>query len=299
MNIDEITLRAYVDGELTPAERERVAAAIANNAALEGQVAAMQASVLPYRAAFDAQPMPAMPEALQRQLASLSAVAATSSAVNVRSAAAARAASDNVVALPTTPMRRRWLGTGLAFGAGIAAAFAAGWFVRPLLATSAPVVNANTSDALAPWVPAIASYQSMYVRATLEKSPFDAAQTRQALNEFQSANKFASSSTKISVPNLNAAGYDFRRAQLLGYGNKPLLQMAYLPVQGKPAALCMLLVTDGKELPLTVHMIEGMSVATWQTRGLSYVLAIDAPIAKVRAMGEQILRDGYPLLVAA
>jgi hypothetical protein len=296
MNIDEITLRAYVDGELTPAERERVAVAIANNAALEGQVAAMQASVLPYRAAFDAQPMPAMPEALQRQLASLSAVAATSSAASVQGASTARAASANVVALPT---RRRWLGTGLAFGAGIAAAFAAGWFVRPLLATSAPVVNANTSDALAPWVPAIASYQSMYVRATLEKSPFDAAQTRQALNEFQSANKFASSSTKISVPNLNAAGYDFRRAQLLGYGNKPLLQMAYLPVQGKPAALCMLLVTDGKELPLTVHMIEGMSVATWQTRGLSYVLAIDAPIAKVRAMGEQILRDGYPLLVAA
>jgi anti-sigma factor RsiW len=295
MNIDEITLRAYVDGELTPAERERVAAAIANNASLEGQVAAMQASVLPYRAAFDAQPMPAMPEALQRQLASLSAVAATSSAVNAQGASTARAASDNVVALP---MRRRWLGTGLAFGTGIAAAFAAGWFVRPLLGTSTPVLNANASDALAPWVPAIASYQAMYVRATLEKSAFDPAQTRQALGEFQSANKFAASSAKISVPNLNAAGYDFRRAQLLGYGDKPLLQMAYLPAQGKPAALCVLPVTDGKELPLTVHAIEGMSVATWQTRGLSYVLAIDAPIAKVKSMGEQILRDGFPLLVA-
>jgi anti-sigma factor RsiW len=292
MNVDEITLRAYVDGELTPAERERVAAAIAHSAALESQVAAMQASVLPYRAAFDAQPMPAMPEALQRQLASLSAVAATSSSATMQSASAPRVAADNVVAMPA---RRRWLGTGLAFGTGIAAAFAAGWFVRPLLSVGAP----SNTNALAPWVPAIASYQAMYVRATLEKSAFDAAQTRQALGEFQSANKFAASSAKISVPDLNAAGYDFRRAQLLGYGDKPLLQMAYLPAQGKPAALCVLPVNDGKELPLSVHAIDGMSVATWQTRGLSYVLAIDAPIAKVKAMGEQLQRDGFPLIVAA
>ncbi|MGL4231396.1 MAG: anti-sigma factor, partial [Casimicrobium sp.] len=91
MNIDETTLRAYVDGELSPVERERVAAAIANNVALEEQVAALRASVLPYRAAFDAQPIPAMPEALQRQLASLSAVAATSSTANVRRATTSEA----------------------------------------------------------------------------------------------------------------------------------------------------------------------------------------------------------------
>ncbi len=297
MNIDETTLRAYVDGELSPAERERVAAAIANNLALEEQVAAMRASVLPYQAAFDAQPTPAMPEALQRQLASLSAVAATSSVANSRISSAASAAGDNVIAMPT---RRRWLGTGLAFGTGIAAAFAAGWFVRPLLSASPSVTtNAAASDALAPWVAAIASYQAMYVRATLEKSAFDATQTRQALNEFQSANKFASSAAKVAVPDLNAAGYEFRRAQLLGYGDKPLLQMAYLPTQGKPAALCVLPVTDTKDLPLTVHAIEGMSVATWQTRGLSYVLAIDAPVAKVKAMGEQIQRDGFPLITTA
>ncbi|MGL4231112.1 MAG: anti-sigma factor family protein, partial [Casimicrobium sp.] len=121
MNIDETTLRAYVDGELSPAERERIAAAIANSVALEGQVAAMRASVLPYQAAFDAQPMPAMPEALQRQLASLSAVAATSSIANSQNATTKLETNDNIVPMPA---RRRWLGTGLAFGTGIAAAFA-------------------------------------------------------------------------------------------------------------------------------------------------------------------------------
>jgi anti-sigma factor RsiW len=292
MNVDEITLRAYVDGELSPAERERVASAIVNNVALESQVAAIKASVLPYRAAFDAQPLPAMPEALRRQLASLSAVAATSPSVNMQSASTTHVAGDNVIALPA---RRRWLGTGLAFGTGLAAAFAAGWFVRPLLSTSAP----SNTNALAPWVPAIASYQAMYVRATLEKSAFDAVQTRQALAAFHSANTPASSTAKISVPDLNAAGYDFRRAQLLGYGDKPLLQMAYLPAQGKPAALCVLPVNDAKALPLSVHAIDGMSVATWQTRGLSYVLAIDAPIAKVKAMGDQLQRDGFPWIVAS
>ncbi|MGL4232114.1 MAG: hypothetical protein ACRCWJ_12185, partial [Casimicrobium sp.] len=219
---------------------------------------------------------------------------ATSSIANSQNATTKLETNDNIVPMPA---RRRWLGTGLAFGTGIAAAFAAGWFARPLLVTSAPAANTAASDALAPWVPAIASYQAMYVRATLEKSAFDAMQTRQALNEFQSANKFATSTAKVSVPDLNASGYEFRRAQLLGYGDKPLLQMAYLPATGKPAALCVLPVGDAKELPLSVHAIEGMSVATWQTRGLSYVLAIDEPLAKAKAMGEQIQRAGYPLLV--
>lgn len=52
MNMDDIVLMAYVDGELTSHQREEVDRAIGTSADIATRVALFEASVLPYRRAF-------------------------------------------------------------------------------------------------------------------------------------------------------------------------------------------------------------------------------------------------------
>ena len=68
MTISEATLLAYVDGELGPAEALEVENALADNAALQRQAEALRASRLPYRQAFEMQPLPEVPAELRERL---------------------------------------------------------------------------------------------------------------------------------------------------------------------------------------------------------------------------------------
>jgi anti-sigma factor RsiW len=64
VSIDDTVLLAYVDGQLTAERRAEIEAAAAASPELAERLAAMQASVLPYAAAFDRQVLPPMPEHL-------------------------------------------------------------------------------------------------------------------------------------------------------------------------------------------------------------------------------------------
>jgi anti-sigma factor RsiW len=295
MTIDEVTLRAYVDGELSPDERSRVDSLITHSAQVRKQVEALRASCLPYRAAFEAAPTPPIPQALTQQLAALSAVAQAGSPTGSSRS-------------PTA--RRRWIGNTAA-GLGMAASFAAGFLVRP-----AWFFSSGDDDAMfGPWVRTIASYQALYVRETVERgvdSPENITKVLQnfrlKLSSIDAAGKSAeqkdhgrkpgrsSVQSDVNVPDLSSAGLAFMRAQLLGYEGRPLIQMAYLPSRGKPAALCILPIGDASEGAVIAKRMENLSIATWQKEGLSYVLAADMPLAEARAIGEKLNAGQYPKL---
>jgi anti-sigma factor RsiW len=78
MSLDEVTLLAYVDGELPAHRRSEVEAAIAANAELARTVSAMQVSRLPYHSAYGQQPVPAVPAGLRAQVEELASVALAS-----------------------------------------------------------------------------------------------------------------------------------------------------------------------------------------------------------------------------
>jgi anti-sigma factor RsiW len=270
MNLDESTLRAYVDGELPREQREQVEAALPGRPDLCEQVAALRASCLPYGAAFDTQKLPPLPQALERQLAALCAVANTESA------------------RPATLSRRQWAGAG----AALAASFAAGlllpapWRVQSTTTTAATTSTADTT----PWVEAIAKYQALYVRATVEQAQDDAIRARSLLADFTQRVQLA-----VAVPDLRDAGLAFKRIQRLGYGDLPLLQMVFLPERGNPAALCVLPSKQG-DAPLNVRRLEGLSVATWQRAGLAHVFAADMPLAQATVIAEKLVTDQFPAL---
>jgi anti-sigma factor RsiW len=273
MTIDEVTLRAYIDGELAPEERDRVEAALANQPALKAQADALRASCLPYSAAFDAQIIPPIPIALQAQLNNLSAAAQTPS--------------------PITHLRtqRRNL---LGLAAGLAGAFGAGIVARTMWQT-------KSEDE--PWVQAIASYQALYVRETVELGKDGAEKAAQVLRNFQNLSEGHTRlgqpfTSRLVVPNLNSVGLEFKRIQLLGFGERPLVQMAYLASQGRPAALCVLPMSTVKKADIRAQRIEGLSIVTWQSDRMYYVLALDTPLDKAFKVGQQISESRFPPLYA-
>lgn len=268
MNIDESLLRAYVDSELPREQRDQVEAALANNPSLQAQAAALRASCLPYRAAFEMQDLPPVPQSLQRHLASLTAVAdATQPAPKA-----------------TAMTRRRWAGAGMA----LAASFAAGLVMPTPWRRAAPA----ESD-VASWIDAVAKYQAMYVRDTVDQTLDDPVRARTVL-----ANFAAQVPQAVVVPDLRDAGLAFKRVQRLGFGDRPLLQMVFLPAAGKPAALCVLPTPDA-DAPLNVRRLEGLSVAAWQKKGLAYVFAADMTLAQTSVIAEKLNADQYPALLKA
>lgn len=64
MSVDDTDLLAYVDGKLTAERRAQIEAAAAASPEVAGRLAAMQASILPYQAAFARQALPPLPEHL-------------------------------------------------------------------------------------------------------------------------------------------------------------------------------------------------------------------------------------------
>jgi anti-sigma factor RsiW len=281
MKIDEATLRAFVDGELSPAERSRVEAVLSNHAELKLEADAMHASRVPYRAAFDAQSLPPMPAALQQHLANLSAAAG--------------------VAAPSSPAKSsHWNRLALlGMGIGIAAAFAAGVMLNPNLfhgKQSSPEIIAAANSETAPWVRAIASYQALYVRETVDRMTDNAEHAQTILRNFEAKEK-----AKLTVPNLVNAGLEFKRIQLLGFGDRQLVQMAYLPSmpsEGKPGALCVLRSTNAKDAVPTAQRIENLSIVTWQKDQLAFVLALDMPIEQALKIGQKLGAQEYPVLYA-
>jgi anti-sigma factor RsiW len=257
VNIDETLLRAYVDGELSAAERSQVEAGVAQNQDLKLMVEALQASRLPFQTAFDSEPVVPMPETLASQLSHLSAVAASNQ----------------------TPAQR-WFVPHWAIGAAIAASFIAGIVLRPAMLE---VTGHSTAAALPQWVNAVASYQSLYVRDTVDRPADSADRAAATVAEFQ-----AKTQTVITIPNLEARGFEFKRVQHLSFKNEPLLQIAYLPTKGKTGALCVMKNNSGNDSPVSATTVDSLSVVTWKRGNLDLVFVADMPLEQARAIGLQL-----------
>lgn len=280
MSVDETMLRAYVDGELDPATREQLEHVLAHSPALQDQVAALQASCLPYQAAFEAQPLPALPARLAQRVADMAAVAA------------APARLSSVPMQTTQGGRRQLLGLGFAAAASFAAGLAVPW--RGLFGPSTPAdgraeAPSNVADAT-PWVRAIASYHALYVRETLDQPGDAPARLATLLTGFTAAQR-----AQIFVPDLLAEGLVFKRVQRLGFEGRPLIQMVYLPASAGPSALCLLPTTRGAgaDRPVSAQSLHGLGVASWARAGLAYVLVADMAPGAAQGLAGRLLDGGF------
>jgi anti-sigma factor RsiW len=264
MNVDDTTLLAYVDGQLPEQRRVELEAAMARSAELAARVAAMQASVLPYRAAFDRQLLPAVPPELGKRVAQLAAG-------GVRSRSPAPRGSYRLA---------------------LAASFVAGALscgtLLPVWLAHGPTISRSASAA--PWIQAVADYQALYSRETLTNVTEDRALTEKIVGSLRSDDGLS-----VRVPDLRSAGLTFKRVQRLSFHQQAVVQMVYMPERGGPIALCVTRVAGADDEPRVQHVGE-MNVVAWRRDHLAYVLVGKDEQSELIALGRQVAQGNTPSL---
>ncbi len=116
------------------------------------------------------------------------------------------------------------------------------------------------------WMDYVAAYQALYVNETLSTITQSETQGIKQLEQLG----------EVVGRDLNGArsveGIDFKRAQLLGFEGKPLVQIAYLSPRGEPMALCIIRSKAATDSAIKTTRLEGMSSAHWTRRGFAFLL---------------------------
>jgi anti-sigma factor RsiW len=144
-----------------------------------------------------------------------------------------------------------------------------------------------------PWVQAIARYQALYVRETVDLALDDVSRTRAVLAAFS-----ARHGVPVVVPDLRDAGMTFRHIQRLAFNDAPVIQMVYLPATGRPFALCVVGANPSAARVIT-RRLEGLEVSTWGHRGLAYVMVADMPRNEAALLAERLASGRTPTLYTA
>ncbi|CDG82466.1 anti-sigma factor family protein [Janthinobacterium agaricidamnosum] len=266
MIVDDNLLLAYANDSLSPGERDAVDTLLRHDAALANRVAAMQASRLPYQAAFAAQALPQMPQHLRERIMDMA-----------RISAAAPPAEEPAPAPRPAHARSRWpllgaLAAALMLGVGLHAASSAYW---------------NSPEKIG-WMTQVANYQSLYVRDTVQMVHADPAASHAVIS-----NLYEKDHIRLAIPDMSAYGLQFKRVQRLGFNYRPLVQMVYLPSQGDPVALCVIPEKGPDVAPYTLK-VRNMNMVSWRRGGLAYVLLTDTPQEQLAALGNLLYQDKLP-----
>ena len=183
----------------------------------------------------------------------------------------------------TTPVRFTWtrftwaIAASLAFlviGSGL------GYFLRPL---APPSLNTLASIEQIDWVDAVAAYQALYERGTLEHisgsgSSADLERVWKILDQH------------FELPDLTAMGLELKRAQPLRYGDRPLIQIAYLPNQGKPIAYCIHPINESDSEPASGRSL-GLNFVEWKRNGFGHVVIGEADTDYLQQMASLIYKN--------
>ncbi|MDA8584926.1 hypothetical protein N9L47_01510 [Rhodobacteraceae bacterium] len=156
-------------------------------------------------------------------------------------------------ALPAPALRaqRRWT-----VGGAVAAALVLGLGVGCVT---------RGSQQLDGWMDYVAAYQALYIHDTVASLP-----DRGPSDDDRLAYLAEILGTDLTLPK-GPSPLDYRRAQLLGFEGKPLVQIAFLSPVGAPVALCVI-ASEGADVEIAVTELEGMSTAHWRKNGFSYML---------------------------
>ena len=294
MTMDDILLMAYVDGKLTPREREDVEKTISVSPEIAQRVALFKASALRYRHAFAHQKLPPVPERLTLEIEQLcraysGAPEPARSADSARRGATEPGWSSRLLShLPFRfALNLSLPGLAMTFAAGalscaLVLRYATDW-ARSDRGAGASALH-SAAARVSPWVAAAVNYQQLYTRDTVA---FDAPTTEVASHVI--AQIHSDDGLPIHVPDLRPAGLTFTRIQRLRFHNRPLVQIVYLPKTGLPVALCVM--KDEKpDATMTHAHVESMNVLMWRRANLSYALIASLDDDQLLAIGNQIAK---------
>ena len=161
---------------------------------------------------------------------------------------------DTYASTPASSVAGSWRLLAVAASVAVIAVSATFWVTRP---------------AEMGWAEQAAIYQSLYVPdtiATLDNSP--AALDVQFAQAEEQLGRSLNRNALEALP-----GLDLKRAQVLSFKGKPLIQIVFADAQGQPLAFCV--IRQGPAAPnkdVEQAVLSGLATATWAQGGYGYML---------------------------
>ena len=150
------------------------------------------------------------------------------------------------------------------------------------LAIGALVGSGNWLGSEKLWREAVAEYQVLYAAETLEWNTVAPAEVDTTLKRL--SGRIGVTLTREALK-LDVA--DFRRGQMLTFGSRPLVQLAYLHDGATPVAFC--ITRDGApDAGLASEVREGLPIIHWAKDGTSYMVIGDVPKEQLVIMAETL-----------
>lgn len=323
MKYTEIDILNFVEGRFNDVQTAQIIAEQRTDPALAKAVEAIQASQVPIDHAYQQQRLPPVPESIRNQLDLLLSNYTESDqqeCVVENRLAKSTVARENDDELrtagsvheeynSTTRMGKFWMGKFSAYG--LAACLVSGigigavttkLYVQQVQNGStelhqqvAQPIEQDKHDRL---VKRIADYQSLYVENTV--AGVTDVQINKAIDLVGSASwtKMRANKAKtddkgqFGVPDFSAFGYQFVRAQELGFEGQPLIQLVYSKVGFSPLALCFMPDTHVQKRSINLSSHRELTVASWVKKYHHYILVAKEPDSVLTQMHD-ITSDYY------
>lgn len=249
VNDDDLRLVAFLDGEISAAERVELNRRLADDPSLRQRLEELRSVDAPLRDAFaimlEDAPMP-------RLRASLNSLDAPRAALVERRPLRWAAAAIFAVLL---------------FGAGFAVA---------RFTSVAPSAEVTSSES---WRQAVAEYMTLYTSET-----FGPAEATTSDHEFEALGQRVG--VALDRERLSLLGLSLRGAELLQFQGAPLLQIGYVDA-ATPVAFCILRGNE-VDAPVTSAGREGFIAASWAKGGLGFMLIGKLPRDRIEALARTL-----------
>lgn len=265
-------LVAYLDGELSLAERQVVDQALSESAELRERLETLRRGERPFREAFDTLLEQAP---MDRLRAALPEPGLGGGVITTATMPPPRPANDPR-AIGVAAMLLLTLGIGFAIGFGTgtdraqvreAVLLAELDAIEADLEEAEQLASAVPAPAAKGWRQAVADYQMLF--------------TTESLTPDQGGgDALALASARVGLPldpaTRAVAGLEFRRAQLLAFKGKPLVQLAYLGDDGVPVAFC-IIASNKPEADSQYEERNGLGIVHWIVGGFGLMVIGNLP----------------------
>lgn len=149
------------------------------------------------------------------------------------------------------------------------------------ISVSNPTTSIANKSATPGWIRLVADYHRLYSRETIAGAATPLLSDTNAL-----VSQWLDRETNIPV--LNAQGITFKRAQQLTVENDTLIQLAYLPNESEPVAICIRKMAASKNTDTVLSNYRGMQYAQWQDDKHAVVIVGNLPEQQLRVIAEDV-----------
>lgn len=274
--ISDETLVAYLDSELPDGERRAVETALERDEELRARLALLEDGERPWKEAFagllEQVPLGKLEAGLADAVRQQEQETAAKDMVE-KPAMIGEPANDRAPKTWWRPAMAACVAITLLVG------FAAGYGTNEVQKTQ--VAGVPTTEAEA-WRQAVADYQALYSRETLSIASKDPAVHQAGL---QRVSKLLGLPLPAAVSEVG--GLDYKRAQILKFGEQPLAQLTYLYKDEVPIAFCIVRL-DEADRAASNEERSGLNIVHWAKGGYSLMLVGELPLEALNDFAREL-----------